>query len=68
MYKILPLGPLHNRGGNNGLRAGDLLKLKAKNVFEIICKRFNHSRPAVTKRYLGIEDQEVHSTLMNEIG
>lgn len=36
--------------------------------FEIICKRFNHASPAVTMRYLGIEDKEVHSTLMNEIG
>jgi integrase len=36
--------------------------------FEIICKRYNHSNPAVTMRYLGIQDKEVHSTLMNEIG
>ena len=36
--------------------------------FEIICKRFNHSNPAVTMRYLGIQDREVHVTLMNEIG
>lgn len=36
--------------------------------FEIITKRFNHSNPAVTMRYLGIEDREVHDTLMNEIG
>jgi integrase len=36
--------------------------------FEIICKRYNHSSPAITMRYLGIEDKEVHSTLMNEIG
>ena len=36
--------------------------------FEIICKRFNHSSPVVTMRYLGIEDKEVHNTLMNEIG
>ena len=36
--------------------------------FEIIAKRFNHSNPAVTMRYLGIEDKEIHSTLMNEIG
>ena len=36
--------------------------------FEIISKRFNHSSPAVTMRYLGIEDKEVHDTLMNEIG
>ena len=36
--------------------------------FEIICKRYNHSSPAITMRYLGIEDREVHTTLMNEIG
>ena len=36
--------------------------------FEIICKRYNHSSPTVTMRYLGIEDKEVHNTLMNEIG
>ena len=36
--------------------------------FEIICKRYNHSSPAVTMRYLGIQDKEVHETLMNEIG
>jgi len=36
--------------------------------FEIICKRYNHSSPAITMRYLGIHDREVHSVLMNEIG
>jgi integrase len=36
--------------------------------FEIICKRYSHSSPAITMRYLGIQDKEVHSTLMNEIG
>lgn len=36
--------------------------------FEIICKRYNHSSPAVTMRYLGIEDREVNSILMNDIG
>ncbi len=35
--------------------------------FEIICKRFNHSSPAVTMRYLGIEDKEVNGVLLNEI-
>lgn len=35
--------------------------------FEIISKRFNHSSPTVTMRYLGIEDKEVHNTLMNDI-
>ncbi len=36
--------------------------------FEIICKRYNHSSPAITMRYLGIEDKEVTNVLMNEIG
>ena len=36
--------------------------------FEVIAKRYNHSNPAVTMKYLGIEDKEVHGTLMNEIG
>ena len=36
--------------------------------FEIICKRYNHSNPAVTMRYLGIQDKEVRDILMNEIG
>ena len=36
--------------------------------FEIICKRYSHSSPAITMRYLGIEDKEVHGVLMNEIG
>ena len=36
--------------------------------FEVIAKRYLHSNPAVTMRYLGIQDKEVHGTLMNEIG
>jgi len=36
--------------------------------FELLCKRYNHSSPAVTMRYLGIEDKEVCELLMNEIG
>lgn len=35
--------------------------------FELLCKRFNHSSPAVTMRYLGIEDKEINGILMNEI-
>lgn len=35
--------------------------------FELICKRYNHSNPAVTMRYLGIEDKEIHTLLMCEI-
>jgi len=36
--------------------------------FEILCKRYNHSSPVVTMRYLGIEDKEIHELLMNEVG
>ncbi len=36
--------------------------------FEVLCKRFNHSSPAITMRYLGIEDREVQNILMNEVG
>ena len=35
--------------------------------FEVICKRFGHSSPAITMRYLGIEDKEVNGILLNEI-
>jgi integrase len=35
--------------------------------FELLCKRFNHSSPVVTMRYLGIEDKEVNGILMNDI-
>ncbi len=35
--------------------------------FEVICKRFNHVSPAITMRYLGIEDKEVNNILLNEI-
>jgi len=36
--------------------------------FEVLCKRFNHSSPAITMRYLGIEDKEIQNILMNEVG
>lgn len=35
--------------------------------FEVICKRFCHSSPAITMKYLGIEDKEVNGILLNEI-
>jgi integrase len=35
--------------------------------FEILCKRFGHSNPSITMRYLGIEDKEVNGILLNEI-
>ena len=35
--------------------------------YELLAKRYNHSSPAVTMRYLGIEEQEVVDILMNDI-
>ena len=35
--------------------------------FEVLCKRFGHSSPAITMRYLGIDDKEVNGILLNEI-
>jgi integrase len=35
--------------------------------WEILAKRFNHSHPAITRRYLGIEDAEINGILLNEI-
>lgn len=35
--------------------------------FEILCKRFGHSSPSITMRYLGIQDKEVNGILLNEI-
>ena len=35
--------------------------------FEVLCKRFGHSSPSITIRYLGIADKEVSGILLNEI-
>lgn len=35
--------------------------------FDVLCKRFNHSNPSITMRYLGIQDKEVNGILMNDI-
>lgn len=35
--------------------------------WEILCKRYNHSSLSITMRYLGIQDKEISSILMNEI-
>ena len=36
--------------------------------FALICERYKHSNPAVTMRYLGIENKEIYDILMNGIG
>ena len=35
--------------------------------WEIISKRLNHSSPSITRRYIGVRQEEVEDALMNEI-
>ena len=35
--------------------------------WEVLAKRLNHSSPAVTRRYLGVQDEEVEEVLMNSL-
>ena len=55
--------------GSHSLRKtfGFIQRTKFGVGFEVLAKRFNHSSPAVTMRYLGISDKEVNGILMNEI-
>lgn len=61
-----------NLKGNYGAHSlrktfGYIQRMKYKVGFEILAKRFNHSNPSITMRYLGIQDKEVNSILMNDI-
>lgn len=60
---------LHGNFGTHTLRKtfGYIQRKKFGVSWEVLCKRFNHSSPSVTMRYLGIEDREVNGILMNEI-
>ena len=60
---------LRGNYGTHTLRKtfGYIQRVKYGVGFEVLCKRFNHSSPAVTMRYLGIDDKEVNGVLMNEI-
>jgi integrase len=35
--------------------------------WELLAKRLNHSSPAVTRRYLGVQDEEVEEVLLNSL-
>ncbi|MBT3303225.1 MAG: tyrosine-type recombinase/integrase [Desulfobacula sp.] len=61
---------LKGRYGTHSLRKswGYLQRTQHGAGFEILCKRYQHSSPAITMRYLGIENREVCELLMNEIG
>ena len=46
---------------------GYIQRTKYAVSFEVLCKRFGHSSPSITMRYLGIDDKEVKGILLNEI-
>lgn len=52
--------------GSHSLRKtfGYILRREYGISWEIICQRLNHSSPSVTRRYLGIQDDEVNGVLM----
>jgi integrase len=52
--------------GSHTLRKtfGYILRREYGIGWEIISRRFNHSSPAVTRRYLGIQDDEVNDILV----
>ncbi len=60
---------LRGNYGTHSLRKtfGYIQRIRYGVGFEVLCKRFNHSSPAVTMRYLGIEDKDVNGILMNDI-
>lgn len=61
--------PLKGNYGTHTLRKtfGYIQRTKYGVSFEVLCKRFGHSSPSVTMRYLGIDDREVKGILLNEI-
>ncbi len=61
---------LPGRYGAHTLRKtwGYIQRMVFGTSFEVICKRYLHSSPAVTMRYLGIQDKEVDEILLHEIG
>ena len=61
-----------NLKGNYGAHTlrktfGFIQRTKYGVSWEILAERFNHSTPAVTRRYLGITKEEVSKILLNEI-
>lgn len=60
---------LKGRYGCHSLRKtwGYMQRTRYKVGWEMICKRYNHSNPDFTMRYLGITQQEIKGILMHNI-
>ena len=61
---------LKGRYGAHTLRKtwGYIQRVEYGTPFEVICKRYLHTNPAVTMRYIGVNDKEVEDVLDFEIG
>lgn len=68
LMKQWTIGIKGNFGTHSLRKTFGWVQRKVFNVsWEVLCKRFGHSHPGITMRYLGISDEEVSSILMNEI-
>ncbi len=68
MMKVWTKGMKGNYGSHTLRKTFGYIQRKEFGVgFDILCKRFGHSSPSITMRYLGIEDKEVNGILLNEI-
>ncbi len=61
---------LPGKYGAHSLRKtfGYIQRMEYGTSYEVLCKRYQHSSPAITVRYLGIQDKEVDEILLHEIG
>lgn len=61
---------LSGRYGAHSLRKtwGYIQRVHFGTPYEVICKRYLHSSPAITMRYIGVQDLEVDEILLHEIG
>ena len=55
--------------GTHSLRKtfGYIQRVKFNVGVEVLCKRFSHSSPSITMKYIGVESKEIVGILMNEI-
>ena len=61
---------LQGRYGAHSLRKtfGYIQRMEFGTSYEVLCKRYLHSSPAITMKYLGVQTEEVKDILLHEIG